>query len=82
MHSMARFLVWIHGLNPKLFHYLEALEARVESQERELRALRWALKGEQLGHWDEEIDIQEWRSRTGKAAPHPDGELSDRISPD
>lgn len=65
MHFIARFLVWIHALKPRLLHYVEALETKVDNQERELRALRWALKGEQLGHWDEELDIREWRSRAG-----------------
>jgi hypothetical protein len=65
MRVRAAFLVWLREIEPKILHYLETLECRVESQEKELRALRWALKGEQMGHWDEEQDIRDWKIRTG-----------------
>ncbi len=39
---------------PELYRYLEALECRVDTQERELKSLRWTMVGERLGGSGEE----------------------------
>ena len=50
-----------HEASPDLFRYMEALEMRVDRQERELAALRWTVKGERMADWDQEQDQLEWR---------------------
>ncbi len=58
MKRWARLLIEAKQAKPQLFHYLEALETRFESQSRELRMLRWTLSGERFADLDEELDLQ------------------------
>ena len=61
MHGLARLLIRAREAGPDLFRYVEALEMRVDRQERELTALRWTVKGERMADWDLEQDQLEWR---------------------
>lgn len=61
MHRIIRLLMSAREAGPDLFRYVEALEMRVDRQERELAALRWTVKGERMADWDQEQDQLEWR---------------------
>lgn len=61
MHRLALLLMRAREASPDLFRYVEALEMRVDRQERELAALRWTVKGERMADWDQEQDQMEWR---------------------
>ena len=61
MHRHARQLIRAQEAGPDLLRYMEALEMRVDRQERELAALRWTVKGERMADWDQEQDQLEWR---------------------
>jgi hypothetical protein len=61
MHRITRLLMLAREAGPDLYRYVEALEMRVDRQERELAALRWTVKGERMADWDQEQDQLEWR---------------------
>jgi hypothetical protein len=61
MHRIIRLLMRAREAGPDLFRYVEALEMRVDRQERELATLRWTVKGERMADWDQEQDQLEWR---------------------
>ena len=63
MHRMAAALIRAREAGPDLFRYVEALELRVDRQERELNALRWTVNGERMADWDLEQDQLEWRQK-------------------
>jgi hypothetical protein len=63
MRRFAELLMQAREAGPELFRYVEALEMRVDSQERELNVLRWTVRGEQMADWDLEQDQLEWRRR-------------------
>ncbi|MDB5102394.1 MAG: hypothetical protein JWP91_83 [Fibrobacteres bacterium] len=63
MHHFAILLTKARKAGPDLFRYLEALEFRLESQERELQSLRWTLTAEKMADWDHELDKRDWKSR-------------------
>jgi hypothetical protein len=61
MRQITRLLMRAREASPDLFRYLEALEMRVDRQERELAALRWTANGERMADWDQEQDQLDWR---------------------
>ena len=63
MRRFARWLERAREAGPELYRYVEALELRVDRQERELSALRWTVDGERMADWDLEQDQLEWRRR-------------------
>ena len=63
MRRFAILLVQAREAEPELIRYLEALEMKCESQDRELRMLRWTLSGEQMADLDMEEDKREWSLR-------------------
>lgn len=74
MHRISRLLMRAREAGPDLFRYVEALEMRVDRQERELAALRWTAKGERMADWDQEQDQLEWRRMVeGNRIKHKNG---------
>jgi hypothetical protein len=65
MRVRAEKLIAVGILEPKVLHYIEALEFQVDSLRQELRALRIKELGERLADVDEELDLQEERRRSG-----------------
>lgn len=61
MRRIMQSLIQAKEAGPELFRYVEALEMRVDRQERELASLRWTVKGERMADWDQEQDQLEWR---------------------
>jgi hypothetical protein len=77
MHRLARLLMRAREAGPDLFRYLEALEMRVDRQERELAALRWTVKGERMADWDQEQDQLEWRRMVESNRKHKNGSFNE-----
>ena len=61
MKRLARMLVAAKEAKPELYRYLETLEARYESQARELRMMRWTVSGERFADIDEDLDLRNRR---------------------
>ena len=64
MRRSAWLLMEAREAGPELFRYVETLELQLDRQERELKALRWTVKGERMADWDQEQDQLEWRLKT------------------
>lgn len=72
LRSRAKFLVKVRAFKPEVLSYLEALEFRVDMQDKEIKLLQWALEGEQMANWDLVQDVRDARLRRADDTFHSD----------